>query len=73
VGRVLLGVQRALAWVTMWKSKKKEDDSFSPVDRYLICRECEHFYAPTRQCKECGCFLALKVKSKSQSCPIGKW
>jgi hypothetical protein len=57
-----------------WKKTGKEGKKdLSPAERYLICRECDRFFAPTRQCKECGCFLALKVKVKSQSCPLGKW
>lgn len=55
------------------RKDKPEKIELSPAERFLICRDCDRYFAPTRQCKECGCFLALKVKVKSQSCPLGKW
>ena len=41
--------------------------------RYEICQGCEHFIAPTHQCKECGCIMNLKTKLPNAECPIGKW
>lgn len=41
--------------------------------RFDICKKCPRFFAPTGQCKECGCFMRVKARIKSQNCPIGKW
>ena len=42
-------------------------------ERYETCIACPRFFKPTRQCKECKCFMPLKVRIPSQNCPIGKW
>jgi hypothetical protein len=44
-----------------------------PSDRLKICRDCEEFFFPTRTCLVCGCFMFVKARIKSQSCPLGKW
>ena len=41
--------------------------------RYSICLSCPELINMTKQCKKCGCFMALKTKVKHASCPIGKW
>lgn len=43
--------------------------------RMDICKSCPEFksFANQPQCGSCGCFLALKVKGKSFTCPKGKW
>ena len=41
--------------------------------RLDICKGCDSLFAPTRTCKECGCFMALKTWLKDASCPLGKW
>lgn len=42
-------------------------------ERLAICFECDRFYKPTRQCKECGCFMKVKTRISTASCPLGKW
>jgi hypothetical protein len=42
-------------------------------ERYSICSSCPEFIKSTKQCKKCGCFMALKTKLKDAECPIGKW
>jgi len=42
-------------------------------NRYSICLECPKLISITKQCKECGCVMPLKVKLKEATCPIGKW
>jgi len=42
-------------------------------ERLDICLACDRLINITKQCKECGCFVKLKVRVKSQHCPIGKW
>lgn len=40
--------------------------------RMAVCQKCTHFSA-TKQCTHCGCFMILKTKVKSSTCPIGLW
>jgi hypothetical protein len=48
-------------------------DEQTAIDRYTICRECPELLGITKQCKQCGCMMPLKVKLKEAECPIGKW
>jgi len=41
--------------------------------RFNLCKVCEKFYNPTATCRECGCFMKLKVKIKNVACPLNKW
>lgn len=41
--------------------------------RYSICKTCPELIKLTKQCKRCGCFMAVKSKMKAASCPLGKW
>lgn len=41
--------------------------------RFRTCKACDHIFLPTRTCKECGCFMALKTWLKDAECPLGKW
>jgi hypothetical protein len=43
------------------------------ADRYAKCLACPSLIKTTKQCKECGCFMAMKVKLKNATCPLGKW
>lgn len=41
--------------------------------RMDICKGCDRLFQPTKTCKECGCFMAIKVWVGPVSCPLGKW
>lgn len=41
--------------------------------RLDICNNCDRLIQLTKQCKECGCFMALKTKLKNTKCPLNKW
>lgn len=52
--------------------------------RLSICEACDRFDPTNRKCLECGCFMDVKTKLKSQydykkqetiitRCPLGKW
>lgn len=41
--------------------------------RYGICESCPELTKHTKQCKQCGCFMKLKVKLAEAVCPLGKW
>jgi len=48
-------------------------DKETSESRFEICKLCPELISLTKQCKKCGCFMALKTKMKEASCPIGKW
>ena len=41
--------------------------------RWDECQKCEFLFKPTGSCKKCGCFMQVKTKNSTASCPIGKW
>ena len=41
--------------------------------RLDVCNGCDSFFQETKRCRECGCFMKLKVKLKEAVCPLGKW
>jgi hypothetical protein len=75
--------------VSAWQDYKKRLGNTRPWDildpdvekasdeeesaRYSLCQDCPEFFKPTTQCKQCGCFMKVKVKLKQATCPIGKW
>jgi len=43
------------------------------AERLAICEQCDRLFAPTKTCKECGCFVVFKARFRRQECPLGKW
>lgn len=41
--------------------------------RFDICKSCPELIKITKQCKKCGCFMALKTQLQIATCPLGKW
>lgn len=41
--------------------------------RMQLCEQCPELIKMTKQCKKCGCFMALKTKIKFATCPLQKW
>lgn len=41
--------------------------------RMEICNSCEHLFTLTKTCKKCGCFMTIKSKLQSSTCPVDKW
>ena len=41
--------------------------------RMTLCMNCPELIKATKQCKQCGCFMSLKVRLKNASCPLGHW
>jgi hypothetical protein len=39
--------------------------------RKSLCVVCPHYDNGT--CRQCGCFLAMKIDWETSRCPIGKW
>jgi hypothetical protein len=42
-------------------------------DRLSICKECPELFGPLNNCRQCGCFMNIKVRIYSAACPLGKW
>tara|TARA_R110000824_G_scaffold295738_4_gene484041 strand:- start:268 stop:678 length:411 start_codon:yes stop_codon:yes gene_type:complete len=42
-------------------------------DRIAICKECVYYSKPLGQCKRCLCFMKIKARISSQSCPQKYW
>jgi hypothetical protein len=40
--------------------------------RLDICKSCPELRA-LNNCRQCGCFMNIKVRIYSATCPIGKW
>lgn len=43
------------------------------LQRFELCKNCEHFTHEENRCKICGCFMQSKVKLIAAKCPAGKW
>ena len=41
--------------------------------RWNECQNCEHLIKATNTCKKCGCFMKIKTRVATASCPVGKW
>ena len=48
-------------------------DEAQASSRLGICVACDELIQVTKQCKQCGCFMAGKVKLANATCPLGKW
>jgi hypothetical protein len=48
-------------------------DNKAAIERAKVCASCERLFSPTWTCKECGCFMKVKTRVASASCPLGKW
>ena len=46
---------------------------YKKAKRLLKCYSCERLIAPTKQCRECGCFVKAKVVYEKSSCPLARW
>lgn len=59
-------------WDVVDPTTEWADDELSNK-RYEICKSCPELIKLTKQCKKCGCFMAVKTKLQKAVCPIGKW
>jgi len=51
----------------------QKSDSILSKARLEICESCDKLISTTKQCKECGCIMPLKVRLASAKCPLSKW
>ena len=59
-------------WDIINPNAEKVSDEIEST-RFSICSDCPELVKLTSQCKQCGCFMKMKVKLKQATCPIGKW
>ncbi len=41
--------------------------------RLQVCSSCDRLDILTRQCRECWCFIRMKVQWLDEICPLKKW
>jgi len=59
-------------WDILNPERPKTDDELANK-RFNVCLDCDRLVKTTKQCKECGCFMAIKVKLLEAKCPLSKW
>lgn len=64
--RGIVGVTRSILGVGLISIKARNE-------RHDICLDCDQYSESKKKCKACGCIVALKIRSKHEQCPIGKW
>ncbi len=42
-------------------------------ERLTICKSCPELIGPLNNCRQCGCFMNIKVRIYSSRCPLDKW
>ena len=57
-------------WDVLTQPKVSDDVS---EKRMSVCNECPELIQATKQCKQCGCFMNMKVRLEKATCPLGKW
>ena len=48
-------------------------DDVTRAARLAACEACEYFIAADRRCQKCGCWMELKTKFRTATCPESKW
>jgi hypothetical protein len=59
--------------IDIFKPETEWLDSEMSDSRIAICKACPELIKLTKQCRKCGCFMAIKTKIEKASCPMGKW
>ena len=59
-------------WDMINPQEQKASDE-EATRRFDICKACPELIKLTKQCRNCGCFMAVKTKLEKATCPIGKW
>lgn len=65
--------EKEVSILDAFNSRNYVKDSNISDARLDICRSCPELIKFTLQCKQCGCFMAIKTKLQGATCPIGKW
>lgn len=45
----------------------------SSKERLEICKSCDRLSKLLLKCKECGCYMVIKVNMPNEKCPLDKW
>ena len=59
-------------WDVINPNKPKVSDE-TASSRMTLCMDCPELIKATKQCKQCGCIMSMKVKLKEATCPLNKW
>ena len=66
ITRSFLGVTRSIFGIGLL-------DIRSRSIRRSVCQGCDEYNNKRKSCNICGCVVALKIRSKHENCPLGKW
>jgi hypothetical protein len=64
-------VQTSIHYVQAERKGLETDDIVN--ERLSICESCDQYDSVHKRCKRCGCFMKLKTKIPSATCPLGLW
>jgi len=62
----------ATPWDIFNKNLGRVDTDIA-TERIAFCNACPELRSKTRQCKQCNCFMDIKVKLPNAYCPLHKW
>jgi len=48
-------------------------DDATRATRLAVCEACANFIAADRRCQKCGCWMEIKTKFRTATCPDAKW
>jgi len=65
--------EKEVSILDAFNSKNYIQDLTISDARLDICKLCPELIKLTKQCKKCGCFMAIKTKLTGAACPLGKW
>ena len=76
LGNIKESFHHNITYLTNKDYRHKVRMSLSPEeieDRMSICRECDRYDAAQNRCRECGCYMVVKARFGTESCPLNKW
>lgn len=48
-------------------------DDETKAARIALCEQCAYFIVADRRCQKCGCWMEIKTRFRTATCPEGKW
>lgn len=74
IGKMASTFVKALKDEAISIASGEESIDQNTIDKRIdTCNSCDFFMKKNERCIKCGCFIKLKARMRSQTCPIGKW
>lgn len=48
-------------------------DDTTKAARIALCEQCAFFIVADRRCQKCGCWMEIKTRFRTATCPEGRW